>query len=247
MNSLKMWDKLNDILGQTPLHPQYFVIKEQKEILNITFPKLKGKVLDVGCGRQLLRKPITDLGCNYTSLDHPNIYRRQRAKEKPDILADITKLPLSNNSYNSVLLFMVLPHLPNPSVGIKEINRILKSNGLLFISAIENYPGHDLPDDYFRFRLKGLVSLCEYNGFKIIQKHSFGNFWIVNSLNFNVFLMQSAKFILDKTGNNFLTGVLIVLFMPFIIISNISAIILSPLDIIKTTKLVNFLIAKKDA
>ncbi len=242
-----MWDKLNDLLGQTPFHPQYFIIKEQKKIINISLSKISGKVLDVGCGRQLLKKPITDQGCSYTSLDHPNIYKRQRAEEMPDVLADISKIPLSNNSYNSVLLFMVLPHLPNPNAGIKEIHRILKRKGLLFVSAVENYPGHDLPDDYFRFRQKGLVSLCESNGFKIVQKYSFGNFWIVNSLNFNVYLMQTAKFILDKTRSNLLTGLLLILFIPFILISNISAVILSPTDIIKTTKLVNFVIARKDA
>ncbi len=247
MNALKVWDKINDILGQTPLHPQYFVMKEQKRILEDSLPKIRGNVLDVGCGRQLLKKTLIDSGNSYTSLDHPQIYKRQRSEKRPDILADIAKIPLKSGSYDAILLLMVLPHLPNPYSGMKEIHRVLRKNGLLFLSAVENYPGHDLPDDYFRFRLKGLISICKETGFKIVESQSFGNFWEVNSLNFNVFLMQSAKSFFDKTGNILITTIFIVLFYPFIFISNITAIVLSPLDFIKTTKLINFVVAKKDA
>lgn len=246
MNVLKIWDSINDILGQTPLHPQYLIMKEQKQILKNSLRKIRGKVLDIGCGRQLLKKTLLNNGNSYTSLDHPQIYKRQRSKERPDILADITKIPLKTGTYDSALLFMVLPHLPNPYSGMKEIHRILKNKGMLFITAVENYPGHDLPDDYFRFRLKGLIEICKETGFNVVESQSFGNFWEVNSLNFNVFLMQSAKSFLDKTGNIFVTTIIIVFFYPFMLISNIIAILLSPLDFIRTTRLINFVMARKD-
>lgn len=246
MNALKIWDKVNDLVGQTPLHPQYFVIRYQKKIFKIALPKIQGKVLDVGCGRQLLKGIIEKRGCNYTSLDHPKIYTRQRAEKKPDILANIIDIPSPNNFYNSILLFMVLPHLQNPFQGLKEINRILKNDGLVFISAIENYPAHDLPDDYFRFRINGLTALCKEAGFKLIDSHSYGNFWETNSLNFNVFLMQTAKYLFDKTNNIALTIAVITLFYPLMITSNIIALLLGPLDFIKTSRLINFVIARKN-
>ena len=62
MNILRMWDKINDSIGKTPIHPQYFIFKAQKSVVNITLNKVKSKVLDVGCGRQLLRKHIDDMG-----------------------------------------------------------------------------------------------------------------------------------------------------------------------------------------
>lgn len=246
MNALKIWDKTNDLIGQTPLHPQYFVIKYQKHILKKALPKIQGEVLDVGCGRQLLKGVIEKRGHNYTSLDHPKIYTRQRAERKPDILADIADIPAPNSLYDSILLFMVLPHLQNPPRGLKEIHRILKNNGLVFISAVENYPAHALPDDYFRFRISGLTALCKEAGLKPIDSRSYGNFWEVNSLNFNVFLMQTAKHLFDKTKNVALTIAAITLLYPLMIVSNITALILGPLDFIKTSRLVNFVIARKN-
>lgn len=251
MNVLTVWDKINDLVGTTLFHPQYFVLKAEKSSVNITLSKLKSKVLDIknvldiGCGRQLLRKGIEDLGYTYISLDHPKIYQRQRGKIKPDILADITKLPIENSTYKNVMLLMVLAHLPNPTAGINEIYRILESGGYLFISSVENYPAHDLPDDYFRYRVSGINALCQQAGFKIIEKYSWGNVWQINAINFNMYLMQLLKYLWDKTRNILLVGFLLTLFYPLMLISNLLAIILGPLDIVKSSKLINFVIAQK--
>ena len=189
MNALSYWDKLNDFVGTTIFHPQYFVIKAEKDAVNITLKELYGKVLDVGCGRQLLKESIQKLGCEYVSLDHPNISKRQRAEIKPDILADITDMPIKNNSFNSILLFMVLAHTPQPQKAMDEIFRVAKKGGHVFVSSIENYPAHDLPDDYFRYRISGIKALCTSAGFKIKKTFSWGNVWQVNAINFNMYLL----------------------------------------------------------
>lgn len=245
MNILKIWDKLNDYLGGTPLHPQFLVIHPQMQIVNIVLSKIKGEILDVGCGRQLLKDKILKLGSSYIGLDHPEIYKRQRSGLLPDIFADATEIPRENNAFDSVLMLMVLAHLPNPLDALKEVHRVLKPGGLAFISSVENYPEHDPPDDYFRYRLKGLKSICKNAGFKIIKGYSWGNFWQVNACNFNVFLMQTAKFINDKFSNTPLTMFLILIFYPLIILSNLSAIILGPTDLVKKARLVNFVIVEK--
>lgn len=245
MNTLRVWDKINDFIGTTPFHPQYFVIKAEKSGVNIALNKVKGKVLDVGCGRQLLKAPIENLGLSYTSLDHPRIYKRQRGIKPPDILADITDLPIPKNSFDSVLLFMVMAHLPRPFVGVKEIYRILKKNGLLFMSGIENYPAHDLPDDYFRCRIAGLEAICLEAGFTIKKSYFWGNVWQVNSINFNMFLLQTAKYIWDKKRNLLLLIVMLTITYPFIFVSNIIGILLGPTDFLKNSKLINFVIAQK--
>lgn len=245
MNVLKMWDRINDFVGSTPLHPQYFVIRAEKKSEKIALSDLRGKVIDIGCGRQLLKKRIQKMGLEYTSLDHPNIYKRQRGQIKPDILADISKIPVKENSFDSVLLLMVLAHLPSPLAGLKEIYRILKKNGHLFVSSVENYPAHDLPDDFFRYRLSGLKSICEDAGFKIVEVYSWGNVWEVNAINFNVFLLQSVKSSWDKNRNVLVLIMFLSFSYPLILISNIMAIILSPFDLIKTSRLINFAVVKK--
>lgn len=244
-NILKIWDKINDTIGRTPIHPQYFIFKAQKSVVNITLNKIKSKVLDVGCGRQLLRKRIEDMGITYVSVDHPKIYKRQRGLVKPDILADILNLPIKDNSYESVLLLMVLAHLPKPQESIKEIARVMKKDGLLFVSSIENYPAHDLPDDFFRYRISGLEALCKNAGLNVIEKYSSGNFCEVSATNFNMFILQTAKHVLDKTNNYVITCLMLVLTYPFMLIANILAIILTPIDFINTSRLINFVIVKK--
>lgn len=245
MNVLKIWDRINDFVGVTPFHPQYFVIKAEKKSEQITLLNLKGNVIDIGYGRQLLKSPIQKIGLKYTGLDHPNIYKRQRGQIKPDILADITKLPIKENSFDSALLLMVLAHLPSPLAGLKEIYRILIKNGQIFVSSVENYPAHDLPDDFFRYRLSGLESILIDAGFKIVKGYSWGNVWEVNSLNFNMFLLQNIKSVWDKDKNVIILTMMLIIAYPFIFVSNILAMLLTPLDFIKSSRLINFVIAQK--
>lgn len=245
MDTLRTWDKAGDILGLTPLHPQYFVLKAETLATKMTLKQIKGSVLDIGCGRQKLKKLVEKKGLLYTSLDHPTIYKRQRSTVMPNILADITSIPLLEGSVDSVLFLMVLAHLPNPDKGLMEIYRILKKGGKVFISTVENYPAHDLPDDYFRYRLPGIISLCKRAGFKISDSDSWGNIWQTNAVNFNTFVFQTIKMIWDKTKFLPLLILLLILLYPLTVISNFLAVILTPLDLIKTSKLINFVVAKK--
>jgi len=228
MEIFKFWDKAGTILGLTPFHPQYFILKAIKESEKISLSKLKGKkVIDIGCGKQKLRRTVEKMGLIYISLDHPIIYKGQRSTLKPDILADINSIPLPKNSVDSALLFMVLDDLANPEKGLNEVKRILKKNGRVHISATENYPAHDLPNDYFRFRLSGIISLCQRAGFKIIESQSWGNIWQVEAVNLNVFLFQTAKAIWNKTKFLPLLILTLVFFYPLTVIVNLLAICLT--------------------
>ncbi len=245
MNTLRIWDQIGDLLGQTPFHPQYFILKAEALAASITYGQIRGNVLDIGCGRQKLKNTIEKKGLSYTSLDHPTIYKRQRSTILPDILADIESTPLPDNSFDSVLLLMVLAHLPDPEKGLKEIYRILKKGGKVFISTVENYPAHDLPDDYFRYRLLGIISLCKKAGFKVSDSNSWGNIWQVTAVNFNTFVFQTIKIAWENTKFLPILILLLIFLYPLTVISNFLAVILTPLDLIKTSKLINFVIAKK--
>ena len=245
MKILRIWDQIGDLLGQTPFHPQYFIYTAEASNLKITLKNMKGNVLDVGSGRQKLKKIIEENNLKYISLDHPSVYRRQRSENRPDILADITSIPLKNSSIDNVLLFMVLEHLPHPEEGLMEIYRILKKEGKVFVSTIENYPTHDAPNDYFRYKLTGVASLCKKAGFKIIKTKSGGNIWQVNAINFNTFILQTIKYIWDNNNSKFLLIILLIFLYPLTIISNLLAILLKPLDLIKTSQLVIYTIAQK--
>lgn len=245
MNILSIWDQVGDLVGQTPLHPQYFIYKAEALNLKMSLKNMRGNVLDVGCGRQKLRKVIEENNLKYISLDHPSIYKRQRSENVPDILADITSVPLNNNSIDNVLLFMVLEHLPDSTEGLLEIYRILKKKGKVFVSTIENYPSHDAPNDYFRYRIPGVVSILKKAGFKIIKTQSWGNIWQVNAININTFIFQTIKLIWDNTQSKFLLILLLIFLYPITVLLNLLAIILKPFDLIKTSRLVIYAIAQK--
>ena len=244
MEIIRVWDLIKDIFGNTILHPQFFMIRGEAQSVKTTLPKLRGKVLDVGCGRQLLRESIQKSGCTYIGLDHPTVYKRQRGEILPDILADIESIPLKDMSIDSVLLFMVIEHAPHPLAALKEINRVLKKNGQVFMNTTENYPGHDLPNDYFRFRMAGLISLCKEAGFKVVKKFSWGSTFQSSALNLNVFLLQEVKKLSIKVGVP-ATIALLIIFYPLMLLSNVLAYTLSAFDTVHSLRIGNFVVVKK--
>jgi ubiquinone/menaquinone biosynthesis C-methylase UbiE len=115
----------------------------------------KKVVLDVGCGlrssvgwSELPRKTKTLVGTvGYKTLD------RQR-EFHPDIVGDIHKLPLEDNSQDAVLCLGVLEHVENPFVAVQEIFRVLKSDGycLVYVPFLYYYHSNVIHyKDYWRF------------------------------------------------------------------------------------------------
>lgn len=52
-----------------------------------------------------------------------------------DYVCDITEIPVSANSFDVVLCTEVLEHLPNPIAALKELSRVTKIGGTLFVTA----------------------------------------------------------------------------------------------------------------
>jgi len=81
---------------------------------------------------------------------------------------------IQSETYDSAVCFEVLEHVKNPFIAIKEINRILKKDGLLIISVPHMWLIHEAPHDYFRFTKYGLKHILEENQFKIISMETVG-------------------------------------------------------------------------
>ncbi len=76
----------------------------------------------------------------------------------------------------------LLEHIPEPEPVIREARRILKFNGLLFISVPFNYPVHGDPDDYARYTDSYWKLVAEKNKFEIIKIEKHGSFFAVLGL-----------------------------------------------------------------
>ncbi|WP_082224223.1 bifunctional 2-polyprenyl-6-hydroxyphenol methylase/3-demethylubiquinol 3-O-methyltransferase UbiG [Halorubrum sp. T3] len=73
-----------------------------------------------------------------------------------ELLSDIHRLPVRDESIDAVVCQAVLEHIEDVNVAIDELTRILKPSGLLYIDVpfLQGY--HALPTDYRRFTSIGL-------------------------------------------------------------------------------------------
>ncbi len=229
-NYKKLWDKLSDTFGRTIFHPQYFAKKYAWEAVEWAEKDAKGILLDIGCGRMPYRNTILPNIEKYIGLDHPETSNLYHGEYKPDIYADATSIPLKDKSVDTVIMLMVLEHLPNPQKALSEIKRVLKPDGIFIASTVQMYPIHDAPYDYFRYTKYGLKDMCKNSGFKIIKIKSRGNFWVFWCQSLNVFLFKSLKSII-KNHCGIIAGILLLPFLyPISLISNIIAVILAGFD-----------------
>lgn len=143
------------------LFSPYFIIKTlQWNALKNYSNFLKGLTLDMGCGVRPYRKYLTSVS-EYVGMDENN-------NVNPDIVAKAERIPFGDNYFDSLLCMEVLEHLPEPETALKEIYRVLKKEGYVFISVPQEWPLHYEPNDFFRFTKYGIEYLLKKNNFEII-------------------------------------------------------------------------------
>lgn len=154
------------------------IVEEHKHRYQIAATLSSGALLDCACGigygSEILlgQSSIT----SYTGVDiAPDAiaaaslrYKNQKASFQ---VADATKLPFPDNSFDTVVSLETLEHLTEPSNVIKEFNRVLKPGGLLIASAPTSE--HDdfceatfgkNPYHHCRFNRESLSSLLDIVG-----------------------------------------------------------------------------------
>jgi SAM-dependent methyltransferase len=104
------------------------------------------RILDAGCGngrysRFLLRYAEAD--ALITSFDlSPRMLCRARARLRSarvsHAVADLTRLPYADASFDAVVCGWVLEHLPDPRPGLRELARVLQRGGKLLLLSTED-------------------------------------------------------------------------------------------------------------
>lgn len=158
------------------------------------------RVLDVGCGRGVMLRGILDLGHHAHGVEIS-----AAAAEGVDPRAQVRIAPrledarYEDSSFDAVILWHVLEHLPRPDETLQEISRILKPGGRLVI-AVPNSRSFqaswagagwfhlDLPRHLFHFSDRTLSRLVNRQGFRVtslqhfaLLQNSFG--WLQSCLN----------------------------------------------------------------
>ena len=87
----------------------------------------KKPVLEIGSGRGYLQ----DAAENYVGLDiSPSV---ARFYHKKFIVGTATALPFSDDSFDGVWSIWVFEHVPNPEQAFREMRRVMRDNGVIFL------------------------------------------------------------------------------------------------------------------
>ena len=114
------------------------------------------RILDAGAGECANKKYCEHL--RYVSQDFAQYDGRGNQKgiqienwiyPKIDIICDIASIPEPNESFDAILCTEVLEHLPEPIAALKEFYRLLKSNGVLVLTAPFCSMTHMAPYHYY--------------------------------------------------------------------------------------------------
>jgi SAM-dependent methyltransferase len=136
--------------------------------------ELTGKLLDFGCGS----KPYVSLFSHvseYIGVDTEN-EGHNHENESIDIYYDGDLLPFESNTFDSILSNEVIEHVPSLHISLSELNRVLKPGGKILLTVPFVCFEHELPYDFRRFTLNGLVETLKEYGFEIIVSEKTGNY-----------------------------------------------------------------------
>ncbi len=107
------------------------------------------------------------IGCDIENA----IYQK---KIQPDIFWDGSKIPLEDNSIDSVLATELFEHVPDVTSVLLELNRLLKPGGVLFFTVPFLWPLHDIPYDEYRYTPFSLKRIFENTGYTKITINALG-------------------------------------------------------------------------
>ena len=102
-------------------------------LLNNKLINKKDKILEIGSGKGVLLNNLFRKGYNIVGLEVNNSFLKRSkklfGKKLPLYLTKGTKLNFEANSFDVVLSFDVLEHIPETNNHFQEVRRILKPNG----------------------------------------------------------------------------------------------------------------------
>jgi SAM-dependent methyltransferase len=138
------------------------------------------RVLDAGSGEGQFRHyfdhaqyagvdlAVGDAAWDYTALDAQ---------------VNLLRLPFRANSFDAAVCIQTLEHVNEPQQVIREIGRVLRPGGRLYLSAPMCWHQHQKPHDYFRYTSFGFRYLVENAGMRVLELRPWGGYYWFLSFN----------------------------------------------------------------
>ena len=86
-----------------------------------------------------------------------------------DYVGSVESIPFNDKVFDTIILQEVLEHVEDPNKAMKEIYRVLKFGGHLYIQVPFIIGFHPCPKDYWRFTHQGIKEINEKHGFEVVD------------------------------------------------------------------------------
>jgi len=179
----------NFLINKTSQNIYNYLIKYVVDFSEKYFGKKIGELnlLDWGCGKGHVTYLMNQNGASVRSCDvqqnksdssfGQDVPIIEKSNIKVDPLVHPTLLPYDDRQFDIVLSFGVLEHVPNDNESMSELNRVLKTGGLLFVFNLPynlswtQFISHIWGNNYHDrlYSKKKITTLTKDSGFQIID------------------------------------------------------------------------------
>jgi SAM-dependent methyltransferase len=131
-------------------------------------------ILDAGAGESVYKKYFPH--CDYKAIDLA-VGESRWNYTNLDYVGSLHDMPIENEIFDAVLCTQVFEHLEWPRESAKEMHRVLKPDGKLYVTVPMAQNEHQVPYDFFRYTSYGLESIFKHAGFHGIKISPLGGMW----------------------------------------------------------------------
>jgi SAM-dependent methyltransferase len=104
------------------------------------------RVLDAGAGEAPYRHLFDHV--RYESADFEEV---AKPYAEQTYTCDLASIPVEDGRFDRVICSQVLEHVPEPTAVLRELRRVLRPGGELWLSAPLFYEEHERPFDFYRY------------------------------------------------------------------------------------------------
>ncbi len=119
-----------------------YIPRFPKKVKEIFYHESSRRILEIGSGVRKIQPNVINLDIGLF--------------ENVDVVGDGHHLPFLDNSFDGVIIEVVLEHIKDPEKVISEIYRVLKRDGYIYSVVPFLHDYHGYPGDYRRLSIEGM-------------------------------------------------------------------------------------------